>query len=255
MDNGSSFGILGLLLVAAIIFLIIKFAWWILVVGGILIVLFIILLIMSSKKSKGTGGTDNLETQVREALSSLRKQKFKADAKINRLKEWANDAIYTTYSDLIGDKFFRTELYEKYDEIKSNFANKLTAAQVEKTDNIVSGCMNHILTEKSKIETLDTLQKEHEALRDKLKKSKMQQRQNKRLDKHIDRLNTSNDDLSGEEAIAMADYTFDDLKNEVEMNQEYVKQLEELSLKYGDDIQGTQVDDYKNQLDELKSKL
>ncbi len=255
MDDKSSFGIIGLLIVAAIVFLIIKFAWWILVIGGVLIVLFLILLVSSSKKSKGEGGADDLETQVRNALSSIRQQKFKADAKINRLKEWANDAIFTTYGNLFKDKYFKTELYEKYDEIKIEYASQIPEAQSEKTDQIVSSCINHMLTEKSKVETLDKLQKEHEALRDKLKESKMQQRQSKKLDKHVSRLNANDDDLTGEATIAKADYTLDDLKNEVALKQEYVKQLEELSLKYGDNIEGTQVNDYKSQLDALKEKL
>lgn len=255
MNDSSSFGIIGIVLVALIVFLIIKFAWWILVIGGLLIVLFIFLLARSSKKTKGEGGTSDLEGQVRSALSSIRQQKFKSDAKIKRLQEWANDAIDTTYGNLFGDKFFRTTLYEQYDEIKMQFSTKVPAAQVEKTDQIVASCINHMLTEKSKIETLDKLQKEHEALRQKLKESKMQQRQSKRLDKHVNRLNTSSDDLSGEETIAKADYTLDDLKQEVELKQEYVKQLEELSLKYGDNIEGAQVTDYQSQLNELKSKI
>ncbi|MBN2664777.1 MAG: hypothetical protein JXR68_14095 [Bacteroidales bacterium] len=255
MENGSSYGILGLLLVVAIVFLIIKFAWWLLLIGGILIILFIILLIASSKKSKGDGGASDLEGQVRQALSSIRQQKFKAEAKINRLKEWANDAIETTYGSLFDDKVLRTQLYENYPEIKAQYAEKLQEAQIEKTDQIVNSCLNHMLTEKSKIETLDKLQTEHEQLRTKLKQTKTQQRQNKRLDKHVNRLNATNEDLSGEETIAMANYTIEDLQQEVALKQEYVKQLEDLSLKYGDDIQGSQVSDYQNQLDELKNRL
>ena len=254
MKNKSSFGFLGVLLVAIIIFIVIKHFWWILIIAAILVVVFIIMLINSSKNSKGDGGSD-LETQVREALSSIRKQKFKAEAKINRIKEWANDAIDTTYNEFIGDKFFRTELYEKYSDIKNKFSNKLTPAQVEKTDKIVNSCLNHMLTEKSKIETLDKLQKEHEVLKDKLNNAKLQQRKNKRLDKHVNRLNADRDDLSGEETIAKADYTLEDLQSEVALKQEYVKQLEDLSLKYGDDIQGVQVTDYQSQLDDLKKKI
>lgn len=255
MDDASSFGILGLILVAVVVFLIIKFAWWIFLILGVLLVLLIILLVRSSKKTKGEGGASELEGEVRNALSSIRKQKFKSEAKINRLKEWANDAIDTTYGSLLGDKFFRTKLYDQYDEIKVQFSSQVSDAQVEKTDQIVASCVNHMLTEKSKMETLDKLQKEHELLRDKLKKAKMEQRQSKRLDKHVNRLNETNDDLSGETLIAKADYTLDDLKQEVAMKQEYVKQLEELSLKYGDNIEVTQVNDYQNQLDELKSRL
>ncbi len=255
MEKGSSYGILGLIIVVAIIFLIIKFAWWLLLIGGVLIIALIILLILSSKKSVGEGGASDLEGQVREALSSIRKQKFKSEAKINRLKEWANDAVYTTYSSFFGDKYFKNELYEKYPEIKTQYSEKLSAAQIEKTDQIVSSCVNHMLTEKSKMETLDKLQKEHEVLKDKLKDAKIEQRQNKKLDKHINKLKATDDDLSGEALIAKNEYTFEDLQKEVLMKQEYVKQLEELGMKYGDNIQGSQVADYQSQLDELKNKL
>lgn len=255
MKNSSSFGILGVLLVVVVVFFVLKHIWWILLIGGILLLIFIILLVNSSKKSKGDGGASDLEGQVRQALSSIRQQKFKAEAKINRLKEWANDAIETTYGSLFDDSILRTQLYEDYLEIKEKFSSKLEAAQIEKTDQIVNSCLNHILTEKSKMQTLDKLQTEHERLRDKLKNAKMQQRKNQRLDKHVDRLNATNDDLSGEETIAKADYTLDDLKQEVALKQEYVKQLADLSLKYGDDIQGAQVTDYQSQLDALKNKL
>ncbi len=255
MDNGSSLGILGVIAFLVIVFLIIKFAWWILAILGVLVIVGIVLLIMSSKKTKGVGGTDDMEGQLREALSSIRRQKFKADAKINRLKEWANDAIDTTYGNFLGDKYFRTTLYEQFNEVEAEFAGKIPEAQAEKTQQIVNTCMQHMLAEKSKIETLDTLQKEHEELRQKLKDSKMQQRQSKRLDKHINNLNANNDDLSAEETIAKAGYTFDDLKQEVALKQEYVKQLEELSMKYGDNLEGTQITDYQSQLDELKSKI
>ena len=85
MNDSSSFGIIGIVLVAIIVFLIIKFAWWILIIGGLLILLFIFLLARSSKKAKGEGGTSDLEGQVRNALSSIRQQKFKSDAKIKMM--------------------------------------------------------------------------------------------------------------------------------------------------------------------------
>ncbi len=211
------------------------------------------MLIRSSKKAKTEG--DDLEDKVREALSSIRRQKYKAEAKINRLKQWTNDAISTTYGSLFGDKYFRTELYENYTEIKEKFADKLEPTQVEKADQVVKGYLKHMLTEKSKIETLETLQKEHEQLKDKLKAAKTHQRNTEKLDKHVSRINQNRDDLSAEKTIAKADYTYDDLKKEVDLKQEYVRQLEDLGLKYGENIEGPQVIDYEKQLKELKSKM
>ncbi len=253
MEDKASFGIIGLLIIAVVIFLLIKFAWYILVGLGVLLLLFIVLLIISSKKTKS--GSNALEDQVREALSNIRRQKFKAEAKINRLTEWTNDAIETTYGSLFGNKYYKSELFEKYDEIKEKFAQELTEAQVEKTDMIVNGYKKHIQTEKMKIETLEKLQKEHEELKEKLRLAKTNQHKNKQLDKHVNRLQQTSDDLSAEETIIKTSYTFDDLKAEVELNQEYVKQLEELSVKYGDNIAAPEVDEYKNQLDALKSRI
>jgi len=222
MNKKGSIGILGVLIIVAVIFFLFKFPW-LLIIGGALLLLFIVMLIKASKNSENEAS--DLDAQVRNALSKIRQQKFKAEAKINRLKEWTNDAIETTYGSLFGEKFFRTELYEKYPEIKAAYSEKITPAQVEKTEMIVNGYINHIKTEQIKIETLDHLQKEHEELRGKLKNAKKIQRTGKKLDKHVDRLKDTGNDLSAEETIIKADYTYDDLKQEVEMNNEYVKQL------------------------------
>lgn len=253
MKDKSSLGILGILLLILLVFILIKYTWYVLIIGGILVLLFIILLIRSSKKTKGSASS--LDEQVRTALSKIRQQKFKAEAKITRLEQWANDAIATTYENLFGDKFFRNELVKNYVEIKETFATEIPEAQVEKTDLIVDGYVKHIETERAKIEALDKLQQEHEELREKLKNATKIQRTGQKLDKHVNRLQNTSDDLSGEETIIKADYTLDDLKTEVELNTEYVKQLEELTLKYGDNIGAPEVDDYKNQLNELKAKL
>ncbi len=261
MKNKSSLGILGLLLVIAGVVLVWKFMWWILVAVGVLALLFVILLIRSSKKSAGQGGADDLESQVRAALSKIRQQKFKSEANINRLKEWANDAIETTYGDLFDDKVLRTELFKNYAGIKAEYDGKLEAAQIAKTEQIVNDCLKNISLEESKIETLDKLQVEHEQLKQKLKNVKLQSRKNQRLDKHVERLNSQSEDLSGEEVIAKADYTIDDLKAEVELKQEYVKQLEEVSMKYGDNSDNYQnmssdhLASYQNEIEALKNKL
>jgi Ca2+/Na+ antiporter len=253
MNNKSSFGFLAFIIIVAIIFVLIKFAWYILVGIAIVFVLLLILLINSSKKSKSS--STDLENQVREALSKIRQQKFKAENKINRLTEWTNDAISTTYGNLFGDKYFKTELIDKYDEIKNLYANEIPQAQVEKTDIIVNGYLNHIEAEKAKIETLDKLQKEHEDLKQKIKESKNIQKTGQKLDKHIDRLKETDKDLGAEETIIKSTYSLEDLKSEVELKQEYIKQLESLSLKYGDDISPMQIDEYRDQLNELKEKI
>ncbi len=253
-DNSSGIGfIIILLLLVALLYFFWKFLWWIIAGGAILIILFIVLLVLSSKKSKGS--ENEIETQVREALSKIRQQKFKAENKITRMLEWANSAIYTTYSDLFGAEYSKPQLLENYEEIKQKYGDQIPATQLEKTDNIVNAYKQHIEIEKVKIENLEKLQKEYEELKEQIKIAKAQEKTNKQLDSHIKRLKESEMDTSAEENIIKSRYTLEDLTREVQERQIYIEQLEELTDKYGDKITDYQIEEYKKEMDALNNNL
>lgn len=251
MENKSSFGIIGVLVFAAIIFLIIKF-WWLLLIIGALLIVFIILLVASSKKTKGS--SSDMENQIRENLSNVRKQIFKAENTVRNAELWINEAINATYAKVLDNKYTAGELLSNYANIKEQYATQIPQAEVDKTDNVVKGYQVLIDTEKQKTEMLTKLQNEYNQLRDKLKALKASEKNQQQLDKHISRINTSMANTGAEEQVIKSNYTFDDLKSEFEYKQEYLKQLEELKFEYGGNVDINQINSYKNALDGLKSK-
>lgn len=230
-----------------------KFFWWLFIIIGVLAVIVIGMLVFSKKVPKEND--DDLESKIRNTLSSIRRQKFKSEAKINRLKEWANDAIYTTYGDLFSGTKEKSELYVNYSQIKEEYSGKLNASQIEKTDNIVDGYLRHIEIEKNKIQTLDKLQTEHEELKTKIKQIHIEQRKNERLDKHSGRISANSEDLSGEKVIAKASFNVDDLRRDVDLKHEYIKQLDELSLEYGENSDSPQIGVYERKLKDISDKI
>jgi len=251
MKNNSS-GI-GIILVIALVAILSYFFWkffkYIIIGGLILLILFIIMLIVSSKKTKSGGAS--ADEEVRQALSKVRQQKFKAENKINRLKEWGNSAIYTTYSSLFGDKFSKMELLDNYEKIKSEYGSQIPESQKTKTDQIVMGYKQHIGLEEIKIQNLNKLQDEYETLRSQIKEAQRNEKTNKKLDSHIKRIKDSETDTSAEETIIKSQFTLEDLSKKVEEKSLYIEQLEELSMKYGEEITTYQLEEYKKEIEKL----
>ncbi len=215
-------------------------------------------LIGASKKETQNeeGGTLALESQIRNSLSKARQQRFKADSKLRRLSEWANDAIVTTYSDLFpeGIPYSKTELLINYDELKSKHGERLSYEQMDKCDNIVIGYQNQIEAEKAKIVTFDKIQKEYEDLKEKVRISRNKERKQNKLDKHSHRLKNAQDDITADTEAFEQTYKLEDLTKEVALKEEYINQLEQLTHEYGDDISTSKSLEYKNSVDNILKK-
>ena len=223
----------------------------------VLLVIFISLKLIKSSKESTSGGQE-LGSKIRNSLSKARQQKFKAESKINRLNEWAINAITTTYSDLFPNgtlPYEKAELLKNYPELQGKYAEKITFEQADKCDNIVNGYIRQIEAEKSKIVAFDKIQKHYEELKEKVKLTKHKQKKQKKLDKHTSRLEKAQDDISGTAKIFEHEYNLEDLKKEVELKDEYINQLEQLNYKYGDDIEPGKTVDYKNEVDNILQKI
>lgn len=203
------------------------------------------------------GGTLSLESQIRGALSKARQQKFKADTQVRRLEAWANDAITTTYSDLFpnGMPYPKNELLANYQTLKAENSDKLSYEQAQKCDQIVTGYANQIEAEKAKIQTFDKIQTEYEALREKVRLARQKERKQEKLDKHIDRIKSAQDDISADATAIEQEYRLDDLAKEVAMKEEYINQLEKLSFEYGEEIPAGKSLDYKNSVNNILDKM
>ena len=223
----------------------------------ILVVIFIAIKLIKASKS-ATSGEQEVAGRVRNALSKVRQQKFKAENKINRLKQWSDDIINTTYKDLFPEgnlPYAMEELTTNYVELKKTYSEKLPYEQAEKCDSLVTGYTNQIEAEEAKIKAFAKLQTEYEVLKDKILKVKQRQRKQGQMDKHTKRLKTAQDDITGEAKAIEHEYTLEDLTNEVAQKEEYVNQLEQLSYQYGDEIDTGKSLSYKKDVDNIITKI
>jgi len=246
-----------LIVIAVVVFFITK-PLFAIVIGAIgLIVLFGAALIRTSQ-AVPQDGDQELESQIRKSISKARQDKFKSESTIQKLTQWAQDTIMNTLTpDLFpgGLPFQRIEVLEKWSEIKEKHGNKVSFEILDKCNDVVSGYLNQIELEKSKIKVFDKLQTEYEGLKEKIAISKQNSKKSERIDKQNNKLQAiQNDDSSMASAINL-EYKMEDLNKEVELKQEYYKQLEQLQYQYGDNINSTQAVDFKQKIDEMLSNL
>ena len=228
------------------------------VIAVVIVVIVLIAIKLISASKSATTDEQDISGKVRNSLSKVRQQKFKAENKILRLKQWSNDIIGTTYKDLFPESdlpYAKEELTTNYEELKKTYSEKLPYEQAEKCDSIVNGYINQIDAEEQKIKAFAKLQTEYEVLKDKMLAVKQRQRKQKKMDKHTQRLQNAQDDISGEAKVIEHGYTLEDLTNEVEQKEEYVNQLEQLSYQYGDEIDSGKSLDYKKNVEKIISKI
>jgi hypothetical protein len=210
--------------------------------------------LINASKSETDGTEFELESQIRKAISKARQDKFKSEANINKLTMWAQETIVTAYDDLFPNgtmPFSKEKAFENYEKIKEEYGNKLTFEVLDKCDNVVKGYINQIELEKSKIKVFDKMQTEYEAMKEKIKIAKQQMKKSERVGKYENKLKTMQDDTSGLASAINNEYTLDNLTKEVELKQEYFKQLEQLHYEYGDDVDPNKAIEYKTKVDEI----
>lgn len=245
---GSIFLILGILL------FVLNLQLFGILAAGIGIIVFISVALINASKSETAGQEFEIESQLRKSISKARQDKFKSEANINKLTQWAQDTIMNTFTaDLFpeGQPFTRAQVLEKWPEIKEKHGDKVSYEVLDKCNDVVKGYMNQIELEKSKIKAFDKLQTEYEGLREKVKIAKQNSKKSQRIDKQSKKLQNMQDDVSGMASAIELEYNMEDLTKEVELKQEYFKQLEQLQYQYGDDIDSNEAVDFKQRIDEI----
>jgi len=214
--------------------------------------------LVGASKAETESQEFEIESQLRKSISKARQDKFKSESNINKLTQWAQDTIMNTFTaDLFsgGMPFSRGEVLSKWGEIKEKHADKVSYEVLDKCDNVVKGYMNQIDLEKSKIKVFEKLQTEYEGLKEKIRITKQNSKKSQRIDKQGAKLQSIQDDTSSMASAIKLEYTMEDLTKEVELKQEYFKQLEQLQYQYGDDVNSTEAVDFKLKLDEMLNGL
>ncbi len=254
-NSAGGISIIGLIILAVLIYLIIKKFWlfmWIALGILVVVILVAILLVASSKKAKSE--ENSLKDRIRNLQSKIRKQIFKAENNIKRLTEWANDAIYTTYGELFGDKYTKSELLENFDKIKVDYVGQVENSQAEKCEQIVNGYRSIIETEKLKLEKLRKMKEEYDSLYKRIVEAERNMSKSKKLNKHFDKIEKLSGDISGDKTLVESELNFEQIHKDLEFQEEYFKQLEELSTKYSLD-RPVDLDGYKDNLEKILQNI
>lgn len=259
MKNKKNIVIISAILIAVglILFFLISVILGLLVAGAGILVLISSALIGASKAETESQEFE-IESQLRKSISKARQDKFKSESNINKLTQWAEDTIMNTFTaDLFqgGQPFTRSEVLKKWEEIKEKHADKVSYEVLEKCNDVVKGYLNQIDLEKSKIKVFEKLQTEYEGLKEKIRVTKQNSKKSQRIDKQGAKLSAIQDDTSGMASAIKLEYTMDDLSKEVELKQEYFKQLEQLQYQYGDEVNSSESVEFKQKLDEMLNGL
>lgn len=198
-------------------------------------------LIKESKKAgnQEVSETMSIDMKINKATAQARQDKFKAESEIRRITSWANDAIFTTYSEAFtaaGKLYSKDALLDKYDEIKNEFGPKIPFEQEDKCDNIVKDYKQKIEYFRKKAEVSTQKEQEYLQYKEKIMKVRQLERKREQMAKHDQRRELTDQkidqDIYEKELEDVKMLNMHTLEDEILQREEYYKQLEQLEFQY-----------------------
>jgi len=206
----------------------------------------------------------SLEERINTALQKAKLDKREAEKDIREIKEWAATAIIDAYADFFPNsnltyyrKQYAETALEEYENIKSKYSDKIGTEMVDKCDNIVTAYLNQIQLRESKLKLFTKIETEYTKTKEKLKVANEKGSQTDRMQTHTERLKSLDEDSTETLSEAMTDnYKLDDIKDDIEMKEEYFNQLEKLNAQFSDD--GSEHDNalaFKDEIDKMLNDM
>jgi hypothetical protein len=213
-------------------------------------------------KKEETDPNQELENKLNENLQKARQDKRTVEASIKQLDSYARDAIVDAYSAFFQnakfsyykDQYKKTAL-EEYEKMKETYKAQIDADVAAQCERIVKGYMNQIELSKSKMALYDKLVEQYEQLKQKMVAAKEQDKRRTELKEHEDRLKTMDESTEHLENTIVQTSELEDIKNEVEFREEYLNQLEKLSLEFDNKENYSGALAYKDEVDKMLNKL
>ena len=214
--------------------------------------------IFKASKSKEV----SLEERINIALQKAKEDKRKAGKEIEDIKEWAAEAIIDVYSAFFPNghlSYYRKQYAEtalaKYDEIKQKYAEQIEPEMIEKCDNLVAGYLNQIQLRESKLKLFEKIEQEYIQTRQKLRMAEAQGKKTDRIQEHEERLEKLDEDTEGLANAMTQSYKLEDIKQEIELKEEYFNQLEKLNLQFANESDYKNSLSYKEEIDKMINKM
>ncbi len=213
-------------------------------------------------KDKEEDPNKEIEERMNLALQKARQDKRNMEAEIRKLDNWARDAIVDTYADFFPNAKYsyykekhKTTALEEYENMKKQYAEKLDAEVVEQCDRIVQGYLNQIELSKSKMQLYDKIVEQYENLKQKMQQAKQLGTRRAELSEHEKRLKSMDEDTGHFANSYMQSSDLEYIKNEVETHEEYMKQLDKISLEMSDKDNYSGALAYKDEVDKMLKNL
>jgi len=208
----------------------------------------------------------SLEERISTALQKAKQDKRETEKEIRDIKEWAATAIIDSYADFFPNSnltYYRKQYAEtalaEYDDIKTKYAEKMEAEMVEKCDNIVKAYLNQIQLRESKLKLFTKIETEYNKTAEKLKVAHEKGSQTDRMKTHTDRLKSLDENSDETLSEAMTDsYQLEDIKEDIEVKEEYFNQLEKLNAQFSDTGDGSEHDSalaFKDEIDKMLNDM
>jgi len=218
-----------------------------------IIILIPVALIRASKKS--VSKTNTLEEQVKKAISSARRIKFKAESDINRIKILASQTIDTVLSGKISTNFTTEQILENFATVKEMLKDKVDIRTLEKTEKLILTYKTQIQLKEKEIEMAEKIESNYKSLLNKLKQAKQNHKINKRLDQYKKKIGQMQENIDTQKQLLEQSYSYDMLEADVNQRLNYVIALEELQTKYQTENLITDTTQYQAELEQIIKHL
>jgi len=213
--------------------------------------------VFGKKKNELPPEDNSIELKINEAIAKTESDIRNTQMQQKQIADLAADVIITTFAafypnsnlSFYRDKY-KKEAYANYEKVKVDWGNKIDTNQLAECERLVLGYKNQLQLLDSRMELLNKMSKEQIQMKQQYAMTK--NRSNTIVSNQNNVLNLNNEAplLVASEVDLNAHNT---LKEEVELKQEYYKQLEELNA----EIKGTNVNNtlaYKDEIDKMLDK-
>lgn len=209
----------------------------------------------------------SIEEKIAKAIAKCEQDKRQAEEAIRQLRRWSNEAINKAF--YVPSEYWYNEL-SHYEKIKFLVENEeLSSDIVEQSDEIVAGYVSQIEMHRAQIVLCDNLLAGYRKnLRD-MEKAKRELAEQKAghdkqlaLEKHADRLKALQDDVSELRDSYRSSQTYERLSKELKEVEDdfqlkalYHQQMEELTKTYKGDIDISNSDIYKDEIERISQNV
>ena len=209
----------------------------------------------------------SVDEKIDAAITRCERDRSQALNDIDNIRKWANQAIDKVFD--IPHRFWYSEIddYEKIKELPQN--QKVGFQLVTKCDKIVHGYRNQIELRRAKINLCETLIREYinskeqyNEAREKLRQKISEEHTEQDLAEHLKRLQEMDEDTGELESTLQTTGTLESVKSDlsgieqdVALNEEYRRQMEQLTKLYDDDRERDNSLAYKKEMDKIVEHL